>query len=348
MTKQRDNRSGVIILVLCMTFPVLLLLGGLAMDMVYIYIVDNHLAASVDSAVLAAARTDSGSAASMANSVFNGNFPAGYMMSLSSSLNNLSISSSEVSALGTATVPTFLMRVTGQESVTLNHLARVAIGSGGSAGFLLIDEDTIDNGTPGIEDISFNWPDCGGGDPSVCVNDDIADPYVRTPLFTRGNDVTGSVEGLVLPTGQLGDEGLFKLTNADPQVSAQTPLATFTTQELFDSTGNAADENNLDKIIGARALTEQEIKDLVGYQVCGLVFDSDISDDPSSGWASLKGATQGVTAFEVTGWQPSPAGGSYLPEIIVRAVNSVDIPSVCSSLSGGSGSSSATYMYLTQ
>ena len=341
------------ILILCLTFPVLLLLGGLATDMVYIYIVDNHLATSVDAAVLAAARTEPSEAADMANSVFNGNFPAGYMMSHSRALNSLSISSSDISAMGTATVPTFLLRVTAEPSVTLNHFARVTIGAGGtgSAGFLLIDEDTIDNGTPGIEDISFNWPDCGAGDPSVCVNDDIADPYVRTPLFTRGNDVTDSVEGLILPTGQLGDEGLFKFTQSDPQTSAQTPAATFTTQEMFDSTGNTADENNLDKIIGARPLTADEIKDLVGYQVCALVFDSDISHDESEGWSSLKGATQGVTAFEVTGWQPSPGGGSYLPEIIVRLVNSVDVPSVCSTLSGGSGgggSSSTTYMYLTR
>ena len=318
------------------------------------YIVDTQLAASVDAAVLAAARADTYSAYSMAYSVFNGNFPPGYLMSLSSSLNNLSITSDEISALGTATVPTLFMRVSGRESVELNHLAKVVLGTGGgaTAGFLLIDEDTIDNGTPGIEDISFNWPDCGDGDPSVCVNDDLADPYVRTQLFTRGNDVTGSVVGLILPTGQEGDEGLYKFTNADPQVSDQTPSKTFTTQELFDSTGNTADENNLDKILGVRPLTEQEIKDLVGYQVCGLVFDSDISYDESEGFASLKGSTQGVAVFEVTGWQPSPSGGSYLPEIIVSLVPSGDLSDTCSTLPDlsftGTGSSSTTYMYLTQ
>ncbi len=37
MTKQRDSKSGQIILILCLTFPVLLFLGGLTMDMVYIY-----------------------------------------------------------------------------------------------------------------------------------------------------------------------------------------------------------------------------------------------------------------------------------------------------------------------
>ena len=44
------------------------------------------------------------------------------------------------------------------------------------ATFLIIDEDTIDNGIASIELISFGQPLCGGGNPSVCVNDDIADP----------------------------------------------------------------------------------------------------------------------------------------------------------------------------
>ena len=54
---------------------------------------------------------------------------------------------------------------------------------------LIIDEDAIDNSTLSIQDISFGAPFCGGpvggvGDPSVCVNDDIADPSrANTPLF---------------------------------------------------------------------------------------------------------------------------------------------------------------------
>ena len=55
--------------------------------------------------------------------------------------------------------------------------------------FLLIDEDSIDNGISTIEDISFSAPFCGSGDPAVCVNDDIADPGERRLLFTRGDAV---------------------------------------------------------------------------------------------------------------------------------------------------------------
>ena len=56
--------------------------------------------------------------------------------------------------------------------------------------FLIIDEDSIDGGTESIEDISFELPHCGDGYPSVCVNEDIADPGVRALLFTGGRDIT--------------------------------------------------------------------------------------------------------------------------------------------------------------
>ena len=169
--------------------------------------------------------------------------------------------------------------------------------------FLLIDEDSVNNGTESIQNISFNPPSCGGpvggpGNPSVCVNDDIADLGARTPLFTRGHDIT-PFSGLVLPTGQIGDEGLFRFGNPDPQVSLQNG-ATFTIQEFITATGAAADENNLDKIHNVLPLGAADIADLEGKVVCAVVYDSDISSDTDPAYGNLKGATLGVTAFEVT------------------------------------------------
>ncbi len=204
------------------------------------------------------------------------------------------------------------------------------IGEEVVAQFLIVDEDSIDNGTKSIEAISFNPPFCGGGNPSVCVNDDIANPGVRTLLFTRPTDVT-PLTGLVLPTGQVGDEGLFRFTNPDPQMSEQNG-ATFTTQEFFAATGMAADENNLDKIAGTVPLGQADIEALTGKTVCAVVYDSDISVDRGKGQASLKGATMGVTAFKVTAVTPNPAGGSYLPDITVDLLPSAQVQSVCQNL----------------
>ena len=162
---------------------------------------------------------------------------------------------------------------------------------------MVIDEDTIGSGTKSIEDISFSpsLPRCGGGNPSVCVNDDIAEKGVRTVLFSRPTDITPFTpfSGLVLPTGEVGDEGLFKFTNPDPQSSEQDDSIAFTLQEFIFAAGDAADENNLDKINGVVPLSEADIVALVGQTVCAVVYDSDVSADVPAGFASLKGARWG-------------------------------------------------------
>ena len=202
--------------------------------------------------------------------------------------------------------------------------------------FIVIDEDSIDNGTESIQDISFNAPFCGGlgagvGDPGVCVNDDIADPAVRTPLFSRPleNPVPGGTT-LVLPTGRVGDEALFRFGNPDPQVSLLgTPP--FSIQEFITATGAAADEDNLDKIDGVVPLGAVDIADLEGKTVCAVVYDNDLSADVKDGYTSLKGATLGLTAFTVTAVEPDP-GGSVLPSITVDLLPSADVQTVCESV----------------
>ena len=168
-----------------------------------------------------------------------------------------------------------------------------------AAVFLIIAGQTIDNGTEAIEAISFNDPFCGGGDPSVCVNDDIAEPGLRTLLFTRGsNDVT-PYYGLKLPTGEAGKEGLYRFSKSGPQVSLQNG-ATFTIAEFIAATGAAANVDNLDKIDGVVPLSESGILELQGRTVCAVVYDSGLSVDIAEGFASLGGATLGLTSFEVT------------------------------------------------
>jgi hypothetical protein len=200
--------------------------------------------------------------------------------------------------------------------------------------FLMIDEDTIDNGIKTIERISFKSPFCGDHDPAVCVNDDIADPGNRELLFTRGMDIT-PFSGLVLPTGQIGDEGLFMFANPDSQISLQNG-ATFSTGEFILATGLAADENNLDKIDGVVPLNSTDIYNLLGRTVCAVVYDSDISVDVAAGFGNLKGATLGLTGFTVTAVSPHPKGGSYLPLITVNLLSSLEVQATCSNLTGSS------------
>ena len=149
---------------------------------------------------------------------------------------------------------------------------------------------------------------------------------MRELLFTRGKDIT-PFSGLVLPTGQVGDEGLFRFTNPDPQQSQQG-TAPFTIREFIFAAGAAGDENNLDKIDGVVPLSEADILALEGKTVCAVVYDSDLSLDVKDNYASLKGATSGLTAFTVTAVGPDP-DGSVLPLITVDLLNSNEVVSTC-------------------
>lgn len=197
--------------------------------------------------------------------------------------------------------------------------------------FLIVDEDAVDNGGKSIEALSVNPPFCGGGSPAVCTNDDIADPSERTALFSRGNDIT-PFSSLSLPTGQAGDWGMFGLANPDPQVSLQNG-ATFTAGELGAAAGAAGDENNLDKVAGVKPLGAFELAALVGHTVCALVYDGDVSVDVTAGYANLKGATLGLTAFTVTAVGPDPDGpdGSALPSLMVDLLPSTEVEGACAS-----------------
>ena len=205
----------------------------------------------------------------------------------------------------------------------------------GPAIFLLIDEDSIDNGIQTIEDISFSEPFCGTpfdpgtppGIPSICVNDDIAvdaGSGLTTPLFSREqNDIT-PFTGLVLPTGQVQDEGLFSV-----DLSAQD-LAAF----IADTLPNGS---QLDGIQGA-PLGHDQIHALLGRTVCGKVHDSDVSD-LGQGKLNATGAYMGLTAFTVTMvTDPTPhpegsplPGGSPLPKITVDLLPSADVQTICES-----------------
>ena len=184
--------------------------------------------------------------------------------------------------------------------------------------FLLIDEDTIDNGLQAIEIISVNDPFCGNGFPDVCVNDDIpadAGSGLTTPLFSRDKDIT-PFTGLVLPTGQVQDEGLFSVDLSSPD------LAAF----IADTLPNGS---QLDGILGT-PLGEVRINNLLGRTVCAKVHDSDVSD-LGGGKLNATGAYMGLTAFTVTDVTPNPLGGSYLPLITVDLLPSADVQTLCES-----------------
>jgi hypothetical protein len=339
--------SGQVVPLVAVMAALLMGCAGLAVDLVRAYIVKVQMHAAIDAATLAAIRADGEDRSVVAEQVFTANFPDGYMGTGAVDLDiDVSGGGFTIRASAETPMPTYFMRWYGHDALDIAAFSEAQRPEG--AKFLMLDEDNIDSGISlsgygrmSIKEITeTDPPKCGNGNTSVCVNDDIAGLYVRTLLFTRGRDIT-PYSGLWLPTGQVGDFGMFQFTNPDPQTSNQNG-AQFTTQELISGTCAASDENNLDKIDGVKALGAAEINALLGKTVCALVWDSDISWDYSKVEGSLKGATKGLTAFTVQQVSPHPAGGSYLPLIRVDLIASSDVIDVCSTSGGTFGAALLT------
>lgn len=109
-------------------------------------------------------------------------------------------------------------------------------------------------------------------------------------------------------------------------------------QQFRTASCAAADENNLDKIDGVVPM-RNDLFGLVGQTVCAVVYDSDVSVDVAQGFASLKGATLGGTAFTVRSVNPNPAGGSYLPLLTVDLIASANVGATCNTATATAGGS---------
>jgi uncharacterized repeat protein (TIGR01451 family) len=201
--------------------------------------------------------------------------------------------------------------------------------------FLVIDEDSIDNGPPPN---FFSAAD---------VNDDITEIGVRRPLRFFNNPANFGRQ-IVLYTGQTGDEGWFAPETipaswiaAGPTADGLrnffgNPLAAFPYNVgpgLGTPNGNGDREALLDKIPNVTPLRARGLKILADRQecICAVVYDSDISMNYGPLNGQLKGHNNGVVAFDVLRADKRVAGvdentsSSSLPKMTVRIRN----PNVC-------------------
>jgi hypothetical protein len=179
--------------------------------------------------------------------------------------------------------------------------------------FLVVDEDSLDNGTP---------PNFFSG---VEVNDHMARIGLRDQLPFFADNVGLEI---TLHTGQVGDEGWFALKEIpstwDP-TDAGDPLlglANF----IAAGPGFGSSENLLDNIPLVTPLRATALKLLEGRQVCAVVYDSDISINYNPLTGSLKGANLGTVAFavlEVT--QLTGVSSSSLPQVEIRILDADEV-----------------------
>ena len=216
--------------------------------------------------------------------------------------------------------------------------------------FLIIDEDAMDNGTNCSASAFATDPNCvsieecaSGGCPGVTgppidespaalVNDDIASvpgvPGCESVL--RINSVASlasmtqaGMPSITLPTGQIGDEGLFApATDAFVLLPGKLPGFIH------------CDPKQVEDFLGGLAgtpLNAASITALEGRRVCGVLYDSDVSD-LGGGLLNAKGARGGRTAFQVKSvliHPNDPNGDSLLPVLEIDVLGAKDVDAAC-------------------
>jgi hypothetical protein len=189
---------------------------------------------------------------------------------------------------------------------------------------LLIDEDSIDNSSPAILELAAENA-CGGGNPAVCVNDQMADPGVRDPLNLLPGTIIGIGPGgttAKLFTGQTSDEGWWFVPTIPASWVAAGPSADGALNFILATAPGFGNDGEflLDQIPDVNPLDAAELQALVGQSFCAVVYDSDISYNNPPPLGNLQGATLGVLALKVLAVGVDPAG-SVLPDITIEVLD---------------------------
>jgi len=248
----------------------------------------------------------------------------------------------------------FFARVLGGSDSADVSATAIAVAQGGDNQFrFLLDEDFIKKDISAIEDLAAQE----GVDPEDLVSDNDGDWFI---------DLPPGVE-IELPTGQVGDPGLFDANNpAFPFGKPGKP----TIEEFLKYSENGGDSSKwgidnpevkalLDPLVGVSAADDVDVfpsypdPDFVHVSP---VFESDVSplnpvypeDIPTEHGVpavNALGLRRGLLAFKIIGVGSDPDGpsGSLLPNLIIEIVDpaTIDLSDV-ELYGGGSGGSPLT------
>ncbi len=163
------------------------------------------------------------------------------------------------------------------------------------------------------------------------VNNDVAAIGVRAQLrFFR--DRVG--ETITLPTGEVGDEGWFALKTipaswtqaggaagyvGNPAANPEDPPPHGTGPGLGAPDANGDPDSLLRRVPGVTPLRATALNNLIGREVCAVVYDHQMSINQDQRTGDLRGANLGTVAFQVVALTPSTdASSSSLPNVEAR------------------------------
>jgi len=203
-------------------------------------------------------------------------------------------------------------------------VAAVAVAARGGAGTrFLLDDEFIDSDIPVIVELAGRL----GVPPDDLISDRDGDGFIDLPPGTE----------LELPTGQVGDEGLFEIDPSEFQFGQDsTPydLEDFLVHQ--DGEGPIPD-GYLDPTLGVVAVDDPaDYPDFVSDSVqVSPLYKSDISRlSPTT--VNAKGERRGLLAFSVMAVGTDPAG-SYLPNLVIRVESPSSVALGDVGLGAGSG-----------
>ncbi len=181
--------------------------------------------------------------------------------------------------------------------------------------FLLIDEESIDNGN---EPNNFSEMD---------VNDHLADIGFRGQLRYFRENQGKEIE---LYTGQVGDEGWHAPRTIPGSWLSTGPTDNSLMNYLLPGPGLGGGEDDrevlLDEIPDVIPLRATGLAMLSGKTVFAVVYDSDISTNYSPIKANLQGANLGIVAFEILEVRARSNGSDAdLPVVTIRILDADDI-----------------------
>lgn len=181
----------------------------------------------------------------------------------------------------------------------------------GESVFLVIDEESIDNGNP-----PNNFS-------ATAVNDQIARVGQRQTLRFFRENVGRTID---LYTGEVGDEGWHALKTIPSSWRSAGPTSNGSRNFLMAGPGLGGGSDNqeilLDKIPNVTPLRARGLSMLTGKTVLAVVYDGDVSINYGPLNGNLQGANLGLVALQVIQVRKRTDGSSgSLPRVTVKIVD---------------------------
>ncbi len=308
---------------------VLLGMGSLAVDVGMLYTVRTKLQATADASALAAAQElpDIANTTSMAIQYAMDNYGsqgaivtapdvvlgrwdkvAGTFTPGATPRNAVNVTARRQTDRGNA-VPTFLARILGRDWVDVSASA-TATGINGAGSRFIIDEEVFDSDVPAIEDLAQQL----GVPPDELISDLDGDWFIDLPA------------GLILelPTGQVGDEGLFDMTHPSFPFQSDGSFEDFLNYNEDSNSWryNLLNKSELDPLIGVPVVNDPSVYPSFVTDECEIspLYKSDVSElTPVNGDPAVNalGWRRGLVAFKIIAMGADPDGlGSVLPNLI--------------------------------